>query len=165
MTVKELVTGALLAAMALVIPLFFRGWLQIVIPPFSATLASHVPVMLAMFISPVVAAMVGLASTLGFLVTLGAVVAARASIHIGWAFLGAILYRRGLHPLAVLLLAIPLHAGGEGLVVIPLGFALPAAWLVAWGTAVHHLLDMSITLLIYPLLLSYFPRPGRVRGG
>ncbi|MDP3486359.1 MAG: ECF transporter S component, partial [Bacillota bacterium] len=74
MNTKELLYGALLTALALMIPLLFRGWLQIVIPPFTATLGSHVPVMLAMFVSPLVAALVGVGSAVGFLITLGPVV-------------------------------------------------------------------------------------------
>ena len=49
---KQLVIGGLLTAFAIMIPLAFAGWLQIYIPPFSATLGTHVPSMLAMFISP-----------------------------------------------------------------------------------------------------------------
>jgi hypothetical protein len=45
MRTRELVLGGLLAAISLLIPLYFRGTFQIVIPAigFSATLASHVP--------------------------------------------------------------------------------------------------------------------------
>ncbi|HEY8394070.1 MAG TPA: hypothetical protein VIK92_04645 [Thermaerobacter sp.] len=39
---REVVTGALLTALALLIPLLFRGTLQIAIGPYSATLASWV---------------------------------------------------------------------------------------------------------------------------
>ena len=161
LSAKEVVVGALLAAIALLIPLAFRGWLQVVIPPFSATLAAHVPVMLAMFVGPGVAALTGLGSTLGFLVTLGAVVAARAFVHVWWGVLGAILYRRGMSPLAVLLWMLPLHAAGEGAIVLPLGVAPAVALAIAGGTALHHLVDSGIALMLYPLLTRYFPlRPG-----
>ena len=66
MKVKELVLGALLTALALLIPLAFGGILGITIPPFSATLASHVPVMLAMLVNPLVAFVVGAGSAFGF---------------------------------------------------------------------------------------------------
>jgi niacin transporter len=155
---KEVVVGALLAAIALLIPLAFRGWLQIVIPPFSATLAAHVPVMLAMFVGAGAAALTGIGSTLGFLVTLGPVVAARAFVHVWWGVLGAVLYRRGMSPLVVLLLMLPLHAAGEGAIILPLGVAPPAALAVAGGTALHHLADSAIALMLFPLLIRYFPR-------
>ena len=66
MKTRDLVTGALLTALALIIPIFFGSYLRIYIPPFSATLASHVPTMIAFLISPAVAIMVGLGSSLGF---------------------------------------------------------------------------------------------------
>lgn len=144
---RELVIGALLTAMALVIPLVFRGTLQVYIPPFSATLASHVPSLLAMFISPWVAAMVGLGSTFGFLVTLGPVIAARASIHVLFAVTGAYLFRAGMRPWAVMLAVLPIHALGEALIVIPFGFDLyKAGVVVGIGSALHHLADSVITL-------------------
>ena len=48
--------GGVLAALALAIPLLFRGTLQFVIPAvgYSATLASHVPVMLSIVAGPAV---------------------------------------------------------------------------------------------------------------
>jgi niacin transporter len=156
-----MVLGALLAAVALLIPLAFRGWLQVVIPPFSATLAAHVPVMLAMFVGPGVAALTGLGSTLGFLATLGVAVAARAFVHVWWGVLGAVLYRRGMSPVVVLLLMLPLHAAGEGAIILPLGMTTAMALVVAGGTALHHVADSLITLMLYPLLIRYFPRrPG-----
>lgn len=66
LTTKELLYGALLTGLALLIPLAFQGWLQVTIPPFSATLASHLPTMLAMTISPWTAALVGQAPAWAF---------------------------------------------------------------------------------------------------
>ncbi len=151
--VKEMLYGALLTSLALLIPLVFRGWLQIYVPPFSATVGSHVPTMLAMFISPWVAVFVGLGSTLGFLLTLGPVIAARASIHIGLGLIGALLFRRGFKPWQVLLLTAPIHAAGESLVVMPFGFALYQALVVVGiGTLLHHALDSGVSLVLYAAL-------------
>lgn len=151
--IRELVYGALLTALAMIIPLYFRGWLQIVIPPFSATLASHVPVMLAMFISPLVAALVGVGSTYGFFVTLPPVIAARASIHIIFGVLGALLYRRGMRPWHIIGLTAPVHALGEALAVIPFGFTLEAAFVtVGIGTLLHHLMDAAISISLLGVL-------------
>lgn len=153
MSAKELLYGALLTAVSLLIPLVFRGWLQIVIPPFSATLGSHVAVMLAMFVSPLTAALVGVGSTYGFFITLGPVVAARASIHIIFPFIGALLYRRGFKPWQVLALTAPIHALGEALVVIPFGFTLYSALVVVGiGTILHHGADAAIALSLYASL-------------
>ncbi len=46
--VKRLVIGSLLLALSIVIPMSMGGILGVVIGPFSATLASHVPTFLAM---------------------------------------------------------------------------------------------------------------------
>ena len=67
MKTKEIVIGAMLTAFSILIPVAFGNYLRILIPPFSATLASHVPVMIAMMISPAVAIIVGVGSGLGFL--------------------------------------------------------------------------------------------------
>lgn len=152
MKTRELALGALLAALAIVIPLAF-GFLRVVIPPFTATLTSHVPVMLALLVSPVAALAAGVGSTLGFLVATTPVVAARAAIHIIWGLLGALAYRRGMKAWTVLLLMLPVHALGEALVVLPFGFDLADAGLVVGvGTALHHLVDMGITLLVFAAL-------------
>lgn len=166
--VRELVYGALLTAVAIIIPLYFRGWLQIVIPPFSATLASHVPVMLAMFVSPLVAALVGVGSTYGFFITLPPVIAARASVHIIFGVLGALLYRRGLRPWQIIGLTAPVHALGEALAVIPFGFTLEAAFItVGIGTLLHHLMDAAISIsLLTALIKAGIPLhvPGSAQG-
>ena len=49
---REVIYGALLTALALLIPLAFGGYLGVFIPLFSATLASHVPLFLSMLVSP-----------------------------------------------------------------------------------------------------------------
>ncbi|MDI9485070.1 MAG: ECF transporter S component [Bacillota bacterium] len=150
MTIKDLLYGALLTALALLIPLAFQGWLQIAIPPFSATLASHLPSMLAMTISPWVAVLVGLGSSLGFLVTLGPIIALRAFIHAIFGAVGAKAYRKGLTLWQVLLITLPIHALGEAAVVMPFGFSLYQALIVVGlGTALHHAADSAITLAVY----------------
>lgn len=149
-SMKELVYGALLTALALLIPLAFQGWLQITIPPFSATLGSHLPSMLAMTISPWVAVMVGLGSSFGFLVTLGPVVALRAFSHVLFGLAGAHLYRKGFKFWQVLLMVLPIHAVGESLAVMLFGFSLYQALVViGLGTVFHHLADAAITLSLY----------------
>jgi niacin transporter len=149
MRTKELVYGALLTALALLIPLAFGGFLSIMIPPFSATLASHLPVMIAMLISPQVAIMVGLGSSLGFLIKLGPIIAARAAIHAIFGAVGAIIVKRGFSFGTALLITLPVHAVGEALIVLPFGFSLQKAGLVIGvGTALHHLIDAAIAVTI-----------------
>ena len=74
--------------------------------------------MLAIVIGPPVAALVGLASTIGFLATLGPVIAARAFTHVLWGVAASIYFFRGRsYVKALLLVALPIHAIGEGLIV------------------------------------------------
>jgi len=146
MKTRELVLTAIFIAFSLIIPLFFP---KLVIPPFSATVASHVPVMLAVFLSPLSAIMVGLGSTIGFLLILGPVIAARAATHIVFGGLGAVLFRRGVKPWQALLAMLPVHALLESLIVLPFGFSLYEGFIVVGiGTALHHLIDMAITLIL-----------------
>lgn len=61
----QLALAGMLIAIGIVIPMFSP--IKIIIEPASFTLASHVPVFIAMFISPMMAAAVALGTTLGFL--------------------------------------------------------------------------------------------------
>jgi len=147
MKTKQIVTGALLTAFSLLIPIAFGGYLKIYIPPFSATLASHVPSMIAMLVSPAVAVMVGLGSTLGFLLIMGPVIAARAFVHVIFGLFGALLIKKGLSFQKALILVAPIHALGEALIVLPLGFDLYTAFVVVGiGTLLHHYIDSAISL-------------------
>ena len=62
--IQEMTFAALLTAIAILIPSIMP--IKLIIPPASYTLGSHVPIFLAMFISPWVAAFVILASSLGY---------------------------------------------------------------------------------------------------
>lgn len=148
--------GAILTALSIMIPLTFGGVLGIYLPPFSATLASHVPLMLGMLISPGIAAAIGLGSAVGFFVKLAnPVIAARAAMHIVVGFTGASLIRRGSPFWLALLVTAPLHGLLEALIVIPFGFDLYRAGVVVGvGTVLHHLVDSGIALAVYSLLQS-----------
>jgi niacin transporter len=151
---RELALGALLAALSLVVPIAF-GFLRVTIPPWTGTITAHVPMMLAMFVSPVVALAAGLGSGVGFLLATGsAMVATRAFSHAIWGVLGALLYRRGLKPWLVLLTILPIHALLEAAIVLPFGFTLQRALVVVGvGTSLHHVVDSAITLLTLGLVL------------
>lgn len=60
----QMVLAGVLCAVGMAVPMFMP---KIVLGPMSFTLASHVPVFLAMFISPMVALAVCIGSALGFL--------------------------------------------------------------------------------------------------
>jgi niacin transporter len=147
----DVAMAALFSSLALVIPLFFKGTLQIVIPTigYSATLGSHVPVMLSVIFGPLVASIVGAASTLGFLATLGPVVGARAATHIIWGVAAAFAVKKGMSfPKALFLVALPIHAILEGIVVIPFGIPWQGALINIVGTAIHHIIDSIISILV-----------------
>lgn len=153
MKARELALGGLFTAFSLLIPLVLGPYLRIVAGPFSATLASHVPLFLGTLISPMAATMVGAASAFGFLVTAGPVIAARALSHIAVGLVAALLIRQGKPYYLALLAALPVHAGLEALVVIPFGFSV-YDWgvVVGIGTALHHLVDGALAAMIARIL-------------
>lgn len=153
MKARELALGGLFTAFALLIPLTFGPYLRIIIGPFSATLASHVPLFLGALVSPMAAATVGAASAFGFLVTMGPVVAARALSHIVVGFVAASMVKKGQPFYLALLAVLPIHAGLEALVVVPFGFDLyNMGVVVGVGTALHHLMDSLIAIGIVKAL-------------
>ena len=160
MKTKEMVVGALLGALALLIPIACGGFLGIVFGPFSATLAAHVPVFLSMLFGPWVAVMVAGISTFGFLIKLGPIVAARAAMHIIVVLIGTQLLKRGWSYTKVLWALLPIHGLLEALIVIPLGFTLQDAGLVVGvGSMIHHGMDVMITLFVYQALKKVYPFP------
>ncbi|AQP53539.1 hypothetical protein CBF34_00280 [Vagococcus penaei] len=87
-SVSQLTYAAILIALGIMIPMVMP--VKVVIGPASFTLASHVPVFLAMFVSPSVAALVSLGTAFGFFITLpDPVIATRALSHIIFAVIGA----------------------------------------------------------------------------
>lgn len=103
----------------------------------------------------------GVASTIGFMATLGSVVAARASTHILFSVVAALAVKKGMSfPRALLLVGLPLHAVPEGLVVIPFGIPLEGALICIVGGAVHHAIDSAISIpilrAIRPLMRGIF---------
>lgn len=165
-----MVLAALLCAIGIVIPMFSP--IQIRLEPASFTLASHVAVMVAMFISPAVAVVVALGTSLGFF--LGGfpiVIVMRAVTHVVFAFLGALwlnkhpdtLYNAGKAALFGFVIAL-IHAACEVLVVIPFymgnhgdlseayyskGFFISVVLLVGVGSVIHSMVDFYISLLVW----------------
>ena len=170
-TLYRLVMAALLCAVGIVIPI--ASPLKIVIPPASFTLASHVAIFIAMFISPATAFVVSLGTTLGFF--LGGFplpIVLRALSHVVFATAGAVflkmrpdlLNHRGESIVFCTAVGL-LHAAGEVLILLPLYFGgtLTAAvyesgffryiiLLVGVGTLVHSSIDYLIAVLIWRAL-------------
>lgn len=167
---RDIAYGAVLTALGILIPVAFGGYLRVLIPPFSATLASHVPVLLSMLISPVVAAMVGLSTAIGFLINygpspLGLMITARAATHAIWAFAGAVMLRKGASYTSALVATAPLHGFLEALAVLLMAtvFGLPltgtgvnaqgatvatVVLILFFGTMAHHAVDSVIAWVV-----------------
>jgi niacin transporter len=148
--IKQMVYAGLLTALAIIIPIQF-GFLKIIIPPFTATLAAHVPMMLAMLISPVVAVVVGVGSTIGFLISgTPAPVVARAATHIIVGYVGARIIMSNQSYIKAAVITAPIHGILEMLVVIPfIGFNVYQLLIVtAVGTILHHAVDSTIAYAI-----------------
>ena len=143
--IRKMVFAAVLTAIAIIIPTQF-GFLKITIGPFTATLASHVPMFLAMLISPGVAIFVGVGSALGFFITTTLVVAARASMHIIVGFVGALIINKDKNFKKAIAITSPIHGILEGLIVIPFGFSVyQFIVVVTIGTILHHFVDGAIS--------------------
>lgn len=161
LTSKDVAVAAIFAALSIAIPLFFQGTLQITIPAvgYSATVASHVPVILSTLFGPLVSAIVALASALGFFATLGPVVGARAATHVIWVLAIVFAMKKGLSfPKALFIVGLPLHATLEGLVVLPFGIPWQGALINVAGTAIHHVIDSIVALAVYAAALPLIRR-------
>lgn len=89
----QLTSAAILTAVAILIPLVMP--IKIVIGPASYTLGSHIPIVMAMFLSPLVALAVAFGSTLGFLMAgFPIIIVFRALSHILFATAGAVYLER-----------------------------------------------------------------------
>ena len=158
---------ALLTALAIAIPMVMP--LKIVIPPASYTLASHVAIFLAMFISPLMAVIVILGSTFGFLIAgYPFVIVLRAFSHILFGSLGAFYLKKSPDTLNVpakkwifnVVLAL-IHALGEVIVCVifysstayPSGNLFYLLFiLVGFGTIIHSIVDFLISDFIFQAL-------------
>lgn len=158
--------SAILIAVGTVIPMFMP---KVIVGPMSFTLASHVAVMLALFISPSVAIAVALGTTLGFFIAgFPLVVVIRALSHVIWAFLGAYYVKKYPQtfesPVKTLLFTLAIagiHAVGEMIAVIPFyygtgmdvqTFCYMVFGLVGLGTIIHSSVDFGISLVVWKVL-------------
>jgi niacin transporter len=162
--VRDLTLAAILTALSIVIPMFMP--LKIVIPPASYTLASHVPIIIAVFVSPFVAIAVALGSGLGFFFAgFPAVIVARAFTHLLWASIAAFILKAkpeiAKKPLPLILFIFGtgiLHGLGEMLVLIPFGYwktydqFMWTLGFVGLGTLIHHTVDFIISFAVVKAL-------------
>lgn len=147
--VKEMVIAALLVALAIIIPIQF-GFLKIIVGPFTATVASHVPMFIAMLISPITAIIVGVGSGIGFLLSgMPMHVVLRAFTHIIVGFVGAKIILKKRNFRQAIIVTAPIHGILEGLAVIPFGFNMYQVIIVTVvGTMIHHFIDGSLSFVL-----------------
>ena len=159
---KDMVMTALLIAFGIIIPTMFSG-LRVYLPPFSATLTAHVPVFVAMFISPVSAIFTALGTTLGFVFAgLDPAVTARAASHVIFAVVGAYMIQKNLSIVVTCAVTVVLHAVFEALVTL---LFLGAGWsatdnnmfyvafyVTGVGTFIHHIIDYIIAIILVKAL-------------
>jgi len=170
---KNLVISALLTAIGILIPIVMQPPFKILIEPASFTLASHVPVLISMFVSPLSAVIVSIGTALGFLIAgMPIVIVLRALSHIIFAVIGALLIYKGIvdtkkvsHLTLFCLLIAVIHAASEVLVVLPFyfgggltagfydkGFLTGIIGLVGVGTMIHSSIDFIIAIFVVKVL-------------
>jgi niacin transporter len=173
--VKIMTIAALLSALGIAIPMFAP---KIIIEPASFTLASHVAVFIAMFISPVVAIAVALISSIGFFIGgFPLVVVLRASTHLIFATLGALILKKNNNILLSAKTSVPfaifislIHAIAEVSIVSLYYFGTGATIspyfifvLVGVGTFIHSLIDFSIASFVWVPLQHVITIPANAK--
>lgn len=152
MNTKKIALTALLTALAIVIP--FAVFFKVIIPPFTATLGSHVPMFIAMLLGPKVAIMAGLGSAFGFFLNLGPLIGARAFMHVFVGLAGAKLIEKGMSFGKVSAITAPLHGLLEVLIVMPfVGLDVYNLLIITGvGTMLHHGADAFISYVLINVL-------------
>ena len=157
-----MVITALLIAFGIIIPTAF-GFLRIVAGPFTATLTAHVPIFVAMFLSPASAVFTAIGTTIGFLVAgVDIVVTVRAASHIIFAIVGAYMIKKERSVISIGIVAAIIHALAEAAVVLlffifgqptdPATIIKVAFITTGVGTIIHHAIDYVIAVVIYKAL-------------
>ena len=165
---RSMIVAALLCAIGIIIPMFSP--IKFAVEPVSFTLASHVAIFIAMFISPGAAAFVALGTTVGFFFGgFPLVIVARAATHIIFALIGAFTLKKwpeimdSIWKLAIFAFIIAVvHGASEILAVTPFymsngmtvgyyskGYVTTVVLLVGVGSIVHSMVDFCIALLVW----------------
>ena len=179
--VKIMTIAGLLCALGIMIPMVFP---RIIIGPASFTLASHVPIFIAMFISPVVAVSVATITGFGFLFAgFPLIIVLRAFSHLIFVSLGAFILKKNgnllnsfktitLYSLAVSLI----HAAAEVVVVTYFyfgnqvseafyenGYVMSVLVLIGVGGLVHSMVDFTIAAFVWKPIQNIVSIPASAR--
>ncbi len=162
--VQYMCLAAVLCAIGILVPMISP--IKITLGPMSFTLASHVAVFVAMFISPAVGATVAIGAALGFLLAgFAPVVVFRAAAHLIFVAVGAFMLAKKpafMHKIAGraifgIFLSV-IHGISEAAVVTAFyfggmeltgTFAYSVLFLVGGGTFLHSMIDYYLALLIW----------------
>lgn len=164
--------SSILVAFGILIPMIMP--VKVIIGPASYTLASHVPLFLAIFISPPVAIFVSLGTTLGFfLAGFPFVIVLRAFSQIIFTLIAALYIRNHQEQISSPLKALPfsliinvIHGLGEFLAVLlftsgstlDLTYVWSIFLLVGLGTIVHGMVDFYLALSLWEIILNRIGR-------
>lgn len=181
--VKIMTISALLSALGIIIPLTFPS---IRLEPASFTLASHVPIFIAMFISPSTAAFVAIVTTIGFFISFPTVVALRALTHLIFSLTGAFILKKNNYLFAsfkntaLFAFTISLIHGIAEVAVVTWfyyisgtavlsdtyyekGYFISVFVLVGIGTLIHSMVDFSIAYFVWKPLQQIISIPANAR--
>ncbi len=164
--INKITQAGLLIALAIVIPMFMP---KFVMEPASFTLASHVPIFLAIFISPTVAISVALGSTAGFFFAgFPLTIVARAFSHIVFVLIASYYLKKNSTVLQKqtgkisfgIIIGI-IHGAMEVVSVLPFylvgnlgesyynsGFFYSVIILVGVGTVIHSMVDYILAIAV-----------------
>ena len=151
-TVKDMTVTALLIALAIMIPVILKPF-AVVVGDFTATPAAHVPLIIALFISPWSSALVALGSGVGFSMLFPPIVAYRAFSHIIFAIIGAYMIKKRIKLFLVIVVTMLIHAAAEALTVLLLGNSALAI-VTGIGTMAHHTVDFIIAIAVVKALVE-----------
>ena len=154
--IKKLVISSLLVALSMALP-YYMPTVQLGF--WTGTVTAHVPVFLAMFISPYITILTGLGSALAFFLKLGPIVAVRALTHVLF-FAGALyIYVKKDNILIIQYIVLMVilgfvHGASESVVVFLMSEKPPKEifYSVFLFTYIHHCIDAAITWVVYTAL-------------
>ena len=175
--IQTITISALLCAIGIMIPMFAP---KIVIEPASFTLASHVPIFIAMFISPVVAIAVALITSMGFFFSgFPIVVVLRALTHLIFATFGALVLQKNstiiqkklstgifsflisvIHAICEVAIVTYFYWGNSMTgIYYQKGYLVSVIVLVGIGTILHSMIDFGIAVVVWKPLKKIITIP------
>lgn len=178
--IKTMTIAALLCAIGIIIPMVMP---RISMEPASFTLASHVPVFIAMFISPLVSIFVALLTTFGFLISgTPIVIVLRALTHFIFALTGALILKRNndillsfkssllfsvvvslIHAVAEVVVVTIFYWGGTLANYEEKGYLISVIGLVGIGTFIHSIIDFSLAVYVWKPLQHIITIPANAK--